>query len=41
MEKKKQSLKVVLKQAQKLGYAEPINPKLDLNGYDALSKIKI
>ena len=31
----------VLKKAQKLGYAEPGNPKLDLNGYDALAKIKI
>tara|TARA_Y100000590_G_scaffold355261_1_gene408930 strand:- start:374 stop:1666 length:1293 start_codon:yes stop_codon:yes gene_type:complete len=41
MEKKKQSLSVILKHAQKLGYAEPVNPKLDLNGYDALAKIKI
>jgi len=24
-----------------LGYAEPSNPKLDLNGYDALAKVKI
>jgi len=39
--KKKLPLSVILKQAQKLGYAEPVNPKLDLNGYDALSKIKI
>jgi homoserine dehydrogenase len=31
----------VLKKAQKLGYAEPNNPKLDLNGFDALSKVKI
>ena len=31
----------VLKKAQKLGYAEPSNPKLDLNGYDALAKVKI
>ena len=31
----------VLKKAQDLGYAEPGNPKLDLNGYDALAKIKI
>ena len=41
MEIKKQPLTVILKQAQKLGYAEAVNPKLDLNGYDALSKIKI
>jgi len=41
MEKRKQTLPIILKQAQRLGYAEPINPKLDLNGYDALSKIKI
>ena len=34
-------LKNVLKNAQKLGYAEPGNPKLDLNGYDALAKVKI
>ena len=31
----------VLKKAQKLGYAEPGNPKLDLNGYDAFAKVKI
>jgi homoserine dehydrogenase len=30
-----------LKRAQKLGYAEPGNPKLDLNGFDALAKIRI
>ena len=41
MDKSKLSLPVVLKQAQKLGYAEPVNPKLDLNGYDALAKIRI
>ena len=41
MEKTKLSLSEVLKKAQKLGYAEPINPKLDLNGYDALAKIRI
>ena len=41
MEKTKQPLNVVLKEAQKLGYAEPVNPKLDLNGYDALAKIRI
>jgi homoserine dehydrogenase len=31
----------VLTKAQKLGYAEPINPKLDLNGSDAFAKIRI
>ena len=41
MESTKESFKDVLKKAQKLGYAEPGNPKLDLNGYDALSKIRI
>ena len=41
MEKKKMSLPIVLKRAQKLGYAEPVDPKLDLNGYDALAKIRI
>ena len=41
MEKTKDSFKNVLKKAQSLGYAEPGNPKLDLNGYDALAKIRI
>ena len=41
MEKTKDSFKNVLKKAQNLGYAELSNPKLDLNGYDALAKIKI
>tara|TARA_B100000427_G_scaffold318545_1_gene315843 strand:+ start:1746 stop:3038 length:1293 start_codon:yes stop_codon:yes gene_type:complete len=41
MEETKDSFKNVLFNAQKLGYAEPVNPKLDLNGYDALAKIKI
>ena len=41
MESTKKSFKDVLRKAQKLGYAEPGNPKLDLNGYDALSKIRI
>ena len=41
MEETKDSFANVLSKAQKLGYAEPINPKLDLNGYDALSKVKI
>src|SRR6056300_482861 len=31
----------VLKIAQQLGYAEPGNPKLDLNGYDVFAKIRI
>ena len=29
---------MLLKKAQKLGYAEPGNPKLDLNGFDAFAK---
>ena len=41
MELTKDNFKNVLKKAQDLGYAEPSNPKLDLNGYDALAKIKI
>ncbi len=41
MEKTKEDFKSVLKKAQSLGYAEPGNPKLDLNGYDALAKVKI
>ena len=41
MEKTKDNFKYVLTKAQKLGYAEPGNPKLDLNGYDALAKVKI
>ena len=41
MESSKDSFHNVLKKAQKLGYAEPSNPKLDLNGYDALAKVKI
>ena len=41
MNKTKDSFKNVLIKAQNLGYAEPINPKLDLNGSDAFSKIKI
>jgi homoserine dehydrogenase len=31
----------VLKKAQRLGYAEPGNPKLDLNGFDAFAKVRI
>ena len=41
MESSKESFSNVLKRAQILGYAEPGNPKLDLNGYDALAKIRI
>ncbi len=41
MESTKDSFNNVLKKAQKLGYAEPSNPKLDLNGYDAMAKIRI
>ena len=41
MEISKESFSNVLKRAQKLGYAEPDNPKLDLNGFDALAKIRI
>ena len=38
MEKTGQNFDKVLKKAQSLGYAEPGNPKLDLNGFDALPK---
>ena len=41
MEKSRDAFINVLKKAQKLGYAEQVNPKLDLNGYDALAKVKI
>jgi len=41
METTKNNFEDVLKKAQSLGYAEPGNPKLDLNGYDALAKVKI
>ena len=41
MENSNESFKNVLKKAQKLGYAEPGNPKLDLNGFDAFAKIRI
>ncbi len=40
MEKKNKSFKEVLKDAQKLGYAES-NPTADLNGDDVSSKLKI
>ena len=41
MEKSNDSFSEVLKKAQILGYAEPANPKFDLNGYDALAKVRI
>ena len=41
MEFSKNSFSNVLKKAQSLGYAEPRNPKFDLNGYDSLAKVKI
>ena len=41
MENSNQTFEKVLKKAQSLGYAEPGNPKLDLNGFDAFAKIKI
>jgi homoserine dehydrogenase len=41
MEQTKDSFANVLSKAQKLGYAEPGNTKFDLNGYDALAKVKI
>ena len=41
MENTNQSFSNVLKNAQRLGYAEPGNPKLDLNGFDAFAKVRI
>ena len=41
MENSNQSFSDVLRKAQKLGYAELRNPKLDLNGFDAFSKVRI
>ena len=41
MEKSGDAFDKVLKKAQVLGYAEPSNPKLDLNGFDAFAKVKI
>ena len=41
MENSKDTFANVLKKAQHLGYAEPGNPKLDLNGYDAFAKVRI
>ena len=41
MENSNKNFSDVLKKAQKLGYAEPSNPKLDLNGFDAFAKVRI
>ena len=41
MENRNETFNKVLQKAQKLGYAEPDNPKLDLNGFDAFAKIRI
>jgi len=41
METSKDSFKTVLKKAQSLGYAEPRDPKYDLNGLDSLAKVRI
>ena len=41
MENSNKNFYDVLKKAQQLGYAEPGNPKLDLNGFDAFAKVRI
>ena len=41
MENSNQKFNDALIKAQKLGYAEPGNPKLDLNGFDAFAKVRI
>ena len=41
MRNSKDSFINVLKKAQMLGYAEPGNPKFDLNGFDAFAKVRI
>ena len=41
MESSNDSFSNVLKKAQTSGYAEPGNPKLDLNGFDAFAKVRI
>ena len=41
MRDSKDNFSNVLRKAQKLGYAEPGNPKLDLNGFDAFAKVRI
>ena len=41
MENLNETFTDVLKKAQILGYPEPGNPKLDLNGFDAFAKVRI
>jgi len=41
MENSDDTFKNVLNKAQNLGYAEPGNPQLDLNGADAFAKVRI
>ena len=41
MDKTSDTFHNVLKRAQILGYAEPGDPKLDINGYDTLAKVRI
>ena len=41
MESSNENFEKVLQKAQQLGYAEPGNPKLDLNGFDAFAKVRI
>ncbi len=41
MENSNDTFKNVLNRAQNLGYAEPNNPQLDLNGADAFAKVRI
>ena len=41
MSKTSDTFQNVLKRAQILGYAEPGDPKLDINGYDTLAKVRI
>ena len=41
MDKTNNTFQEVLKRAQSLGYAEPGDPKLDINGYDSLAKVRI
>ena len=41
MENSNSNFSEFLKKAQNLGYAEPGNPKLDLNGFDAFAKVRI
>ena len=41
MRESKDNFANVLKKAQSLGYAEPGNPKFDLNGFDAFAKVRI